>query len=74
MPIMGQFWDGLEKRFTPEISIPTEYKMREIDWRETSWNFMESSENFYEDVYHPSPIGHKVWAENILHHIEKYNV
>jgi len=73
MPIMGHFWDALEKRFTTEISIPIEYKMREIDWRETSWNFMESKENLYEDVYHPSPIGHKVWAENILHHIEKYN-
>ena len=71
MPIMGQFWDGLEKRFTTEISIPTEYKMREIDWRETSWDFMESNENFYENVYHPSPIGHKVWAEYILQHIEE---
>ncbi len=73
IPIMGHFWDELEKRFTTEISIPIEYKMREIDWRETSWNFMESPENFYEDIYHPSPIGHKVWAENILQHIEKYN-
>ena len=73
MPIMGQFWDGLEKRFTTEISIPTEYKMREIDWRETSWDFMESNENFYSppECYHPSPIGHKVWAEYILQHIEE---
>jgi len=81
MPIMGAFWDELEKRFTTEISIPTEYKMREIDWRETSWNFMEDDKNIYEGdrwggtaSYHPSPIGHKVWAENILHHMEKYNV
>ncbi len=73
IPIMGHFWDELEKRFTTEISIPIEYKMREIDWRETSWDFMESNENFYEDVYHPSPIGHKVWAEYILRHIEEHN-
>ena len=60
MPIMGQFWDGLEKRFTTEISIPTDYKMREIDWRETSWDFMESIENFYSPTewYQPAPIGH----------------
>ena len=47
--------------------------MREIDWRETSWDFMESNENFYSppECYHPSPIGHKVWAEYILQHIEE---
>jgi len=81
MPIMGYFWDGLEEHFIDdfpwynpsETTVPIEYKMREIDWRKETWDFMESNENFYEDVYHPSPIGHKVWAENILQYIEKYN-
>ena len=74
MPIMGPFWGNLD------ISVPTEYKMRELDWRETSWNFMEDTKNIYEGdrwgdtgSYHPSPIGHKVWAEHIIKNIEEHN-
>ena len=74
MPIMGPFWSNLD------ISVPTEYKMRELDWRETSWNFMEDTKNIYEGdrwgdtgSYHPSPIGHKVWAEHIIKNIEEHN-
>jgi hypothetical protein len=41
---------------------------------------MNSLDNIYEGdrfgntgSYHPSPIGHKVWAEYILRHIEEHN-
>tara|TARA_Y100000361_G_scaffold150550_1_gene166424 strand:- start:32 stop:1063 length:1032 start_codon:yes stop_codon:yes gene_type:complete len=79
MPIMGPFWDELADNAT-HLWFPTEYKMREIAWRESSWNFMESNKNFYEGdrwgecgSYHPSPIGHKVWAEHIIKNIEEHN-
>ncbi len=43
-------------------------------------HFMRDVNNIYEgdrfgetSSYHPSPIGHKVWAEYILQHIEEHN-
>ena len=41
---------------------------------------MKNADNIYEGdrwrntgSYHPSPLGHRVWAEYIIKHIEKHN-
>ena len=53
--------------------------MKELELGKKSWEWMVSDENIYEGDrwgvtgYHPSPLGHKVWANYILQHIEEHN-
>ena len=69
-------------RFVDEIKTNTdkEYVIDQMNLEEESYHFMRDVNNIYEgdrfgetSSYHPSPIGHKVWAEYILQHIEEHN-
>jgi hypothetical protein len=77
-PVMRASWD----QFVNKIKTNTDkkYVIDQINLEEESLQFMNSLDNIYEGdrfgntgSYHPSPIGHKVWAEYILRHIEEHN-
>jgi hypothetical protein len=77
-PVMRASWD----QFVNKIKTNTnkKYVIDQINLEEESYNFMKNRDNIYEGdrwggtgSYHPSPIGHKVWAEYILQHIEEHN-
>ena len=77
-PVMRSSWD----QFVNKIKTNTnkKYVIDQINLEEESLQFMNSLDNIYEGdrfgntgSYHPSPIGHKVWAEYILRHIEEHN-
>ena len=77
-PLMRTNWG----RFVDEIKTNTdkEYVIDQMNLEEESYHFMRDVNNIYEgdrfgetSSYHPSPTGHKVWAEYILQHIEEHN-
>ena len=82
VPILGpNWWDKFQEMIKSVPKIDIEYIMKEVDLGEKSWKWMESQENIYEGdrwggtdcCYHPSPLGHEVWADYILQHIEEHN-
>ena len=80
VPILGpNWWDDFQRDIKSVSKIDIEYVMKELELGKKSWEWMVSDENIYEGDrwgvtgYHPSPLGHKVWANYILQHIEEHN-
>jgi len=81
IPILGPvWWDDFREIIKSVPKLDTEYIMKEVELGEKSWEWMQNGDNIYEGdrwggtgSYHPSPLGHRVWAEHIIKHIEKHN-
>jgi hypothetical protein len=81
IPIIGPiWWDEFRETIKSVPKLDTEYIMKEVELGEKSWEWMENTDNIYEGdrwggtgSYHPSPLGHRVWAEYIIKHIKEHN-